>query len=343
MSSAVDDSRRTARRALRATAAAVLVVAGAAGLIWQGRTLLVVLAGVLFALALRAPSRWIADKTRAPYLAVLAVVVLLVVGLLGLGTYFLGAGIAGQLEALGQKLPQAWAATLETLRHQPALARITGPLGDVHPALPSDTSKLLAGAGGALELLGAFVVVFFLGVYGAAQPDAYSRVVLALVPPAHKHRASLVLGEMGKELTRWLAGRVVAMLVVGILVTVGLYILRVPLAGTLGALAGVLTFVEYLGAFASAAPALLLGLSRGVGTAAGVAVLFTIAHVLEGYVLTPFLVRTTVRIPPGYTLAAQILLGSIFGIAGLTFATPITILGTVLVQRLYIERQQRRA
>jgi predicted PurR-regulated permease PerM len=317
------------------------VVAAAALLIWQGRTLLVVLAGVLFALALRGPSRWIASKTRAPYLAVLAGIVVLVLGLVGVGTYFLGAGIAGQAEALGQKLPQAWGATLETLRHQPALARLAGPLGNVHPTLPSDGAKLLAGAGGAVELLGALVVVFFLGVYGAAQPDAYSRVVMALVPPPHKPRAERVITEMGTALTRWLAGRLVAMVVVGVLVTIGLYALHVPLAGILGALAGVLTFVEYLGAFASAAPAILMGLSQGAGTAAGVAVLFTVAHVLEGYVLTPFLVRSTVRIPPGYTLAAQVLLGSVFGIAGLTFATPVTIVSTVLVKRLYVERQRR--
>ena len=66
------------------------------------------------------------------------------------------------------------------------------------------------------------------------------------------------------------------------------------------------------------------------------------AHVLEGYVLTPLLVRTTVRFPPAYTLAAQAVLGTIYGVAGLTFATPILIVGTVLVKKLYIDRREAR-
>lgn len=339
MSSAVQDSRSTARRALRATAAAALVLAGIGIVVWQGRTLIVVLAGVLFALALRGPSRWLHAKTRLPYAAGVAILVIAILSGLAAGVFFLGAGIRGQIDALAQQIPQAWRSVVDTLQRDPTLARFTGPIGQVHPGLGADGgTKLLAGAGGALELLGALVVVFFLGVYGAAQPEAYARVVIALVPPAHRDRARGVLREMGDTLTRWLAGRAVAMLVVGVVVTIGLYVLKVPLAGTLGAIAGLLTFVEYLGAFASAAPAVLLGLSHGVGTAMGVALLFTGAHVLEGYVLTPLLVRTTVRIPPGYTLSAQILLGSIFGVAGLTFATPITILATVLVRRLYVAR-----
>ncbi len=54
--------------------------------------------------------------------------------------------------------------------------------------------------------------------------------------------------------------------------------------------------------------------------------------------LGPLLVRTTVRIPPAYTLAAQLLLGTIFGAMGLTFATPILIVATVLVKQPYLNR-----
>jgi predicted PurR-regulated permease PerM len=114
------------------------------------------------------------------------------------------------------------------------------------------------------------------------------------------------------------------------------------MAWALGALAGLLTFVEYLGAFVSAAPAMLVAFTRGPTHALWVAVLFTVAHILEGYVLTPLLVRTTVRFPPAYTLAAQAVLGSIYGVPGLTFATPILIVGTVLVKKLYLERRDAR-
>jgi predicted PurR-regulated permease PerM len=227
------------------------------------------------------------------------------------------------------------------LRHGSALAHLVAPAAKgFAPPLPSSTA-LVEGAGGLLEALGVCAIVFFLGLYGAAAPDAYTRVVLALVPPERREQWAAMLTEMKTSLTRWLFGRAVAMLTVGVLVALGLFLMKVPLAGTLGVLAGLLTFVEYVGAVVSAVPALLLAISRGPGIVVGVAVLFTVAHVIEGYILTPLLVRSTVRIPPGYTLSAQLLLGSIFGAAGLTFATPVTILATVLVKRLYVESPYR--
>jgi len=64
---------------------------------------------------------------------------------------------------------------------------------------------------------------------------------------------------------------------------------------------------------------------------------FTIAHIVEGYVLTPFITRGTVRFPPAFTLGFQLLLGGLFGVAGLTFATPVAVIGVIFVKKLYVE------
>ncbi len=323
-------------RSLRASAAAALVVVATALVVWEGRTLLVVLAGVLAALALRGPSRWIAEKARVPYPAALATLVAAVLVTVGLALYFLGAGLSRQADAFAEQVPAAWGSMVDALKQKPALARLAPAIDrQVPPPFPTGAT-LLSGAGGVLEAVGALVVVFFVAVYGAASPDAYGRVVLALVPSARRDEARAVLDDIGASLTRWLGGRAVAMVIVGVIVASGLYAMRIPLAGILGIVAGWLTFVEYLGAFVSAAPALLLALSKGPGYALGVAALFLVAHVLEGYVLTPFLVRSTVRIPPGYTLSAQLVMGSIFGVVGLTFATPVTLVATLLVKHLYL-------
>ncbi len=113
--------------------------------------------------------------------------------------------------------------------------------------------------------------------------------------------------------------------------------MRRPLALPLGVLAGVLAFIEYLGSVASAAPAMLLAFTRGPIYAVWVALLFLGVHIVEGYMLTPLLARQMIRIPPAYMLAAQVVLGEIFGVAGLTFATPLLVVATILVRRLYVE------
>jgi predicted PurR-regulated permease PerM len=320
-------------RALTVAAALALVALGVGLVVWQGRALLVVMAGVLTALALRGASLWVKRTIRVPYWAALAAVVVVSISALGLGLYFLGAGIYRQADALAQQLPQAWDSMVDALRRQPSLSRLV-PSTAQPPAPHVDGERLLSGAGGLLEVVTALVLAFFIGLYGAATPDAYGRVLLQLVPPSRRGRADAILDDVTTTLTRWLGGRAIAMALVGVIVTIGLYALEIPLAGILGALAGWLTFVEYLGAVVSAAPALLLALSRGPAFVLGVGILFTVAHVLEGYIVSPLISRATVRIPPAFTLSSQIVMGSVFGVVGLTFATPILIVATVLVRGL---------
>lgn len=322
-----------------------LVALGVSFVVFEGRILFLLFAGVLFALALHGTTEPIARATKIPRGAVLAVVTALTVASLAVGTYFLGAGLIKQAQTFMSQAPGAIRSAMAGIRGQPLLAHFFGPLADLGSA-PAPAGQ--AGAGHAaevasttFEMLGSVIVVFFIGLYGAAQPATYPRVALALVPAAHRARGRAVLTEIGADLTRWLAGRAVAMAVVGVLVTVGLLVLKVPLAGALGAFAGLLTFVEYLGAFVSAAPAMLVAFARGPMFVLWVGVLFTAVHILEGYVLTPFLVRTTVKFAPAYTLAAQVLLGAVFGVVGLTFATPAMIVATIVVRRLYVEAPRR--
>jgi predicted PurR-regulated permease PerM len=322
--------------ALVRSGAVLVVCLGAALVVWEGRSLLILVAGALAALALRGSSRWVASRTRVPYGAALAFVVVATITATGLGLYFLGAGIYRQANSLAEQVPEAWHSILEALRREPSLSRFVS--ADSPPPSPHVSGeRLLSGAGGVLEVLSGAVVIFFIGLYGAAKPDAYGRAVLLLVPPWHRDRAEVVLDHLATSLIRWLAGRAIAMAMVGVVVTIGLYAMKIPLAGILGVLAGWLTFIEYLGAIASAAPALLLALSRGKGFVLGVGVLFAVAHLLEGYVLTPLLSRAMARLPPAYTLAAQVVLGSVFGVIGLTMATPVTIVLSVLVRDLYVK------
>jgi predicted PurR-regulated permease PerM len=118
---------------------------------------------------------------------------------------------------------------------------------------------------------------------------------------------------------------------VGLFTGIGLELLRVPGALGLGIVAGVLTFVEYLGAVVSAIPAVFIAFTIGWTETVWVILVYLVVHIVEGYVLTPLIARAAVRIPPAYTLAGQIALGGLFGVLGLTFATPLAVVVVVLV------------
>jgi predicted PurR-regulated permease PerM len=91
----------------------------------------------------------------------------------------------------------------------------------------------------------------------------------------------------------------------------------------LGILAGLLEFIPYLGAVAGAVPILLLALPLGNSTLLVTMGLYVVIHVVVGNVVMPMIQKRTVDLPPAFALASLTLFGVLFGIAGITVATPI--------------------
>jgi predicted PurR-regulated permease PerM len=188
------------------------------------------------------------------------------------------------------------------------------------------------------EALSAVVVVFFIGLYGAVRPSAHASALLAAVPPHHRDWLTALAHELDAKLTRWMLGRLVAMAFVGTTCAIVFAALGVPLAMSLAVVAGLLTFVEYIGAVVSALPPLLMAFTKGPGTALAVVILFTALHAVEGYVLSPLINRRVVKIPPAVTLGGQVVLANLVGPLGLTFATPVLIVIATSV-KAWRERQ----
>jgi predicted PurR-regulated permease PerM len=86
---------------------------------------------------------------------------------------------------------------------------------------------------------------------------------------------------------KWIAGKLFSMLVVAILSTVGLYVLGVALALSLGIIVGILSFIPNLGPIIALVPAALIGFTIGSDTALHVAILYVGVQALESNIITP--------------------------------------------------------
>jgi predicted PurR-regulated permease PerM len=138
-------------------------------------------------------------------------------------------------------------------------------------------------------------------------------------------------------LGRWLVGRMFAMLMVGGITTLGLWLLHVPLALALGLLAALGELVPNIGPLLAFVPAILLAFTDSPSHALAVGGLYLAVQGFESYVLTPLVEKRAVSLPPALTVTAQVLLGLLAGGLGLVLAAPLTAVAMVLVQRLYIE------
>jgi predicted PurR-regulated permease PerM len=114
------------------------------------------------------------------------------------------------------------------------------------------------------------------------------------------------------------------MIAVGLLIFTGLWILRIPLAGTLGVIAACLTFIPNVGPILSAVPAGSLAFAISPTKGLLTILVFFLVHFIEGNFVTPLAERGIVKLPPGLTLFAQLLLASVAGPLGIVLAAPLT-------------------
>ena len=188
-----------------------------------------------------------------------------------------------------------------------------------------------------LGAIGNFFVVILLAIYLATEPKFYANGFTKLFPLDRRERVREILSSIGSTLRWWLIGKVGSMIFIGILTWIGLSIIGVPLALTLGLIAGLLSFIPNFGPILSAVPALLLAFIDSPITAVYVLALYIGVQLIESNLVTPIIERETVELPPALTITFQLAASVMLGGLGLVLATPLLAMVMVMVQLIYIQ------
>lgn len=305
-----------------------------------GGILLYVFAGVLLAVLLRGLSTRLSEHTRLPLGLSLALVILLIIAGIAAAGYLLAPRTSEQLNQLATQLPvelQRIETPLEQSAWGKSLLSHFQPGAGGSAETQAMVGRVFGVASGTVDVIAAFVIVIFIGLYLAADPGTYLAGALRLVPPPRRPRISEVLHEIASILRWWLIGRILSMTIIAVLSAIGLWLLGIPLALILGILAGLLAFVPYVGSVTAAVPAILIGLAQSPQRALYVILLYLGIHLVEGYILVPLMQRRMVHMPPALTLAAQVIMGTLFGIVGLALATPLVAGSIAALRMLYVE------
>ena len=164
--------------------------------------------------------------------------------------------------------------------------------------------------------------------------DVFVERIAALVPRDHAPTVSRLARESSDVLGGFLRGQLLVMLILGVLYAIGLLAVGLDLGILIGVLAGLLTFVPYLG---PATLAVLGGIAAVVQFGdwqhlAGVAVVFAIGQVIESYWLTPKLVGDRIGLHPVAVIFAVLAGGTLFGFLGMLLALPIAAIANVLLR-----------
>ncbi|AWM32817.1 AI-2E family transporter [Hymenobacter nivis] len=300
-----------------------------------------VLAALLIALPLQAGAQWLHRRTRLPQGLALLLVALLVVGaLVGTGWLF-STHIGEQVAELRKQLPQA-------LRDVQARARGTEwgqwvaneklDFGSITGGGSAWVGRVTGIFSTTFGVLADGYVIIFLALFIALQPKLYRAGLVMLVPKPGRARAHEVLDKISDTLVKWVLGRLVSMLAVGVLTALGLWALGLPLAWVLALFAGLVTFIPNIGPIVAMVPALLLAFFHGGSTEAlYVLALYLGVQTLESVAVSPVVQQRLILLPPALIFVGQLVIGSFTGLLGLTLATPIIAIGVILVKMLYVQ------
>jgi len=188
-----------------------------------------------------------------------------------------------------------------------------------------------------LGALASFVVMLAVAGFAVADPALYRRGLVRLVPRRKRPLTEETLSAIAHALRWWFLSQLASMLLLGVSVSLGLWVIGVDLWLGLGVLTALLTFVPYLGPVIAGIPIVVIAFADSAQTGVIVTIFYLVVQNVESNVVVPLIQQQVVHLAPVVAIAAQVLFGLLFGLPGIILAAPLTVVGMVLVQKLWIE------
>lgn len=221
-------------------------------------------------------------------------------------------------------------------------------LSEQFPSLGDETSTLrqsLASIGATIQERGAefaqsvfssalgvinavvfIVVVPVVAFYLLLDWDNLIAKIDTLLPRDHAPQIRKIAGEIDKTLASFVRGQLTVCSILGVFYAVGLMLVGLQFGLVVGFIAGLISFIPYIGAVIGGVLAVGLALFQFWDTPVmigAVAVVFVAGQFLEGNILTPKLVGESVGLHPVWLMFALSVFGATFGFVGMLVAVPV--------------------
>jgi len=232
------------------------------------------------------------------------------------------------------------------LSHSVTLRETVPELGDT---IRNKSVALLEGiVGSALSLVNIVVLVFIVPVVSFYMLIDWDRMVAAiddLVPLDHAPVVRRLASEIDRTLASFIRGQGTVCLIQGTFYSIALMLAGLNFGLVVGAIAGLISFIPYVGALVGGALAIGLAVFQFWGDPVMIALIagiFFFGQLVEGNILTPKLVGSSVGLHPVWLLLALSIFGALFGFVGMLVAVPVSAMIGVIVRFLVAEYRNGR-
>ncbi|MEW9856310.1 AI-2E family transporter [Novosphingobium sp. M1R2S20] len=313
-----------------------ILVAAVLLVIWRASELLLLAFGsVLGAVIFRSAAQLLRNLGVKNWRVALALGTLLVLALFGAIGYLLTVQFGNEIGAMLGNLP----GTLRTIEEGLSTTAVGKALVQAMDAamggsrIADSLGDLVRGAG---EIMLNFIIVTVGAMFIAGDPKPYRNAVVLLTPKPARKTMERAIDEMAFALRLWLKAKLITMVVMGSLIAGSLWLAGLESWAALGLLGGLSEFVPYVGPAAAMVPGIGLAASAGGDVLWGTVLAYVAVRVIEAWLLTPFINRRVVSIPPALTLFTILGVGAVFGVYGVFFAGALLVVAFVGVREFYL-------
>lgn len=303
--------------------------------------LLMLFASVVVASAIK-PVADRLEKYRIPRALSVVLVYVMVLVLLSAVVSLIIPPLVEQTAQLAQALP----ALMEYLNEQglmPSSGAVQGTVSSWQQALVG-VGDNLANVGAGLfrqtrtVFSGMFTLIFMfvIALYMVVDKDAIKKPFRMVVPARHISYVEMVISRAQKNIGRWVIAQMILGVIIGVVVSVGLWLMGVPYFLVLGLVAGVLEMIPIIGPIIAAVPAVLIGFTQSWMLGLGIILFYLVVQQAENHLLIPFIMRKATGLNPLVTILAVLLGARLVGVVGILLAVPAAVVISAFVNDLVL-------
>lgn len=300
----------------------------------------------LIAVLLDYPVRWLAKLM--PRGVAAALVLLVILGGVAAGVRFAVPPLVQQGTRIAKEAPRALEKAQDKWDSMRGSADMEVPSGaelekDIRTTIQEEGPKTLAGAvvpvaSLTLSVIGTLVLLLILATFMVAGPKTYAEGIVWLFPKESESAVREFLFRVVRTMRGWLFAQLLSMTFVGIATAIGLMAIGVKGWAALAVVNFLCEFVPYVGPMVGAAPGIAVAFAESTRLGAYAALVYLGVQQLEGYLVSPLVMKHEVKLAPPVLLLWQVVMGTAFGPLGIIVATPLLALLKVSVDYFWVER-----
>ncbi len=207
---------------------------------------------------------------------------------------------------------------------------------NIEQILKQNIQNITAFVGGSVDYLSTAIMLPFYIFFILYYRSFFIEFIYRLFINVEKEKLDVIIQRIYDVIHNYIKGVLEVMIIVGILNTIGLWLLGIKSAIFFGFFAAVLLIIPYIGVFiGSVLPIVMALVSKdSLWYPFGVLMIFTVVQFLEGNFITPKITGSRVSINAFIGILSLVLFGTLWGMGGVILAYPLTAILKVIFDNI---------